>query len=339
MMNLARDAGFQQVTRVDSDGKPGVFATLDAGAPRTLGLYFMYDVKQVDPAEWASPPWEAAHRQAGLGKVLMARGAVNQKGPQASMLAALHAIRGAGRKIPVNLVLVAEGEEEIGSPNFPQIVRKPEVQAALSKCSGIFMPSAAQGADGVVTVSLGAKGVIECELVSSGENWGRGPRKDIHSSNKARLDSPAWHLVQALNTLVSADGNEPAIEGFADKALPISAEHKKMIAEAAKRMDEARAKKVDGRRALGERCRLARGVGTARLQADGEYRRTGRRIHRPRRQDDPAAQSGREAGSAAGSEHDGGGGRRSLEDTSRQARLRRYRGEDYWRLRSEQHAG
>lgn len=247
MIKLARDAGFQHAARVESAGKPGVFATLDAGAKKTVGLYFMYDVKQADAAEWASPPWEAkVIDKPELGKVLMGRGAVNQKGPQASMLAALHAIRGAGRKIPVNLVLVAEGEEEIGSPNFPQIVREPEVQSALSKCSGIFMPSAAQGLDGVVTVSLGAKGVIECELVSTGEKWGRGPKKDIHSSNKARLDSPAWHLVQALTTLVSADGNDPAIEGFADKALPISAEQKKMIADAAKRMDEARLKKAMG---------------------------------------------------------------------------------------------
>ncbi|HEY4589272.1 MAG TPA: twin-arginine translocation signal domain-containing protein, partial [Thermoanaerobaculia bacterium] len=46
MMRLAREAGFQQVTRVPTDGKPGVFAMLDAGAPRTVGLYFMYDVKQ-----------------------------------------------------------------------------------------------------------------------------------------------------------------------------------------------------------------------------------------------------------------------------------------------------
>lgn len=247
MIKLARDAGFQQATRVESDGKPAVFATLDAGAKKTVGLYFMYDVKQADPAEWVSPPWEArVIDKPELGKILMGRGAVNQKGPQASTLAALHAIKGAGRKVPVNLVLVAEGEEEIGSPNFPQIVRKPEVQGALSKCSGIFMPSAAQSIDGIVTVSLGAKGVIECELVSSGEKWGRGPRKDIHSSNKARLDSPAWHLVQALTTLVSADGNEPAIEGFADKALPISPEQKKMIADAAKRMNEAQIKKSMG---------------------------------------------------------------------------------------------
>jgi len=246
-IHLLRDAGFQQATRVPTDGQPGIFATLDAGAPRSVGLYFMYDVKQVDPAEWSSPPWDAALvDKPGLGQVMVGRGAVNQKGPQAAMLAALHAIRGAGRKIPVNLALVAEGEEEIGSPHFSQIVRRPEVQAALSRCSGIFMPSATQGLDGIVTLSLGAKGVIELELISSGEKWGRGPRKDIHSSNKARVDSPAWHLVQALATLVSADGNEPAIEGFADKARPLSAAEKAMVAEGARRMDEAQAKKLLG---------------------------------------------------------------------------------------------
>ncbi len=158
-MRLLTEAGFQQVTKVPSDGQPGIFATLDAGAPRTLALYFMYDVKQVDPAEWSSPPWDAALvDKSGLGKVVMGRGAVNQKGPEAAFLAALHAIRGANRKMPVNLVLVAEGEEEIGSPHFPQIVRRPEVLAAFKRCAGIFMPSAAQGLDGQVTITFGAKG-------------------------------------------------------------------------------------------------------------------------------------------------------------------------------------
>ena len=55
-MQMARDAGFENVTRIPTDGQPGIFATLAAGAPRTLALYFMYDVKQVDPAEWSSPP-------------------------------------------------------------------------------------------------------------------------------------------------------------------------------------------------------------------------------------------------------------------------------------------
>lgn len=246
-MRMLRDAGFQQATKISTDGQPGIFATLDAGARHTLGLYYMFDVKQADPAEWSSPPFEAALvDKPGLGKVVMGRGAVNQKGPEASFLAALHAIRGAGKKLPVNLVFVGEGEEEIGSPHFPQVVRRPEVLAALKNCMGIFMPSASQGLDGEVTMTLGAKGVIECELISSGERWGRGPRKDVHSSNKARLDSPAWHLVEALATLVSPDGNDPAIEGYAAKARPISPSEKKMIAEAARRLSEAESKKLLG---------------------------------------------------------------------------------------------
>jgi len=244
MIRLLKDAGFQRADRVATDGQPGVFATLDAGASRTVGMYFMYDVKQVDPSEWSSPPWEGALvDRPGMGKVLIGRGAVNQKGPEAAFLAALHAFRGANRKLPVNLVLVAEGEEEIGSPHFPQIVRRPEIQAALSKCTGIWMPFASQDPAGNVTVNLGAKGVIELELVASGEKWGRGPSLDVHSSNKARLDSPAWHLVAALATLVSADGNTPAIEGFADRVRPLSAADKAMIADGARRLNEDMVKK------------------------------------------------------------------------------------------------
>src|SRR6202795_4291902 len=187
-MSMLGDAGFSGVTKIPTDGQPGIFATLDAGAPRAIGHYFMYDVKQADPAEWSSPPFDAALvDKPGLGKAIVGRGAVNQKGPEATFLAALHAIRGAGKKLPVNFVFVAEGEEEIGSPHFPQIVRRPEVEAALRKCTGVFMPFAAQGLGGDVTVYLGAKGVVELELTSSGEKWGRGPRKDIHSSNKARV--------------------------------------------------------------------------------------------------------------------------------------------------------
>ena len=247
MMRLLRDAGFDQVTKIASDGQPGVFATLDAHARRTVGLYFMYDVKQVDPAEWSSPPWEAALvEKPGLGKVVIGRGAVNTKGPQAAFLAALRAFRDAKRQLPVNLVFVAEGEEEIGSPHFPQILHRPNIVAALRTCIGVFMPMASQALDGTVTINLGAKGVIELELVSSGERWGRGPKQDVHSSNEARLDSPAWHLVQALATLVGPDGHTPAIEGYADKARPLTAAEKALIREGAKRQSEAVAKKQLG---------------------------------------------------------------------------------------------
>src|SRR3954452_20968092 len=158
MMSLVREAGFKDVKKVESKGQPGIFATLDAGAPKTIGIYFMYDVKQADPSEWSSPPFDAAIvDKPGFGKVIVGRGAVNQKGPEGTFIAALHAIRAAGRKLPVNLVLVAEGEEEIGSPHFPQIVRRPEIMEALKKTQGIWMPFAAQGLDGQVSVNLGAK--------------------------------------------------------------------------------------------------------------------------------------------------------------------------------------
>ena len=247
MMRLLRDAGFDAVTKVPTDGHPGVFATLDAGAPRTVGIYFMYDVKQADPSEWSSPPFEGALvDKPGLGKVLIGRGAVNQKGPEATFLAALHAFKNAGRKLPVNLVFVAEGEEEIGSPHFTQVVHRQDILAAMRKATGVFIPMPMQALDGSVTINLGAKGVVELELVSSSEHWHRGPAQDLHSSNEARVDSPVWHLVQALSTLVGPDGHTPAIDGYADKALPLTPADKALIREAAKRMNEAQIMRLEG---------------------------------------------------------------------------------------------
>ena len=146
MAKLAREAGFENVEIIPTSGKPGVFGILNSGAPTTVGIYFMYDVKHFDPAEWSSPPLEGRLvDKPGLGKVCMGRGAVNQKGPETAFLSALRAFKAAKVKLPVNLVLVCEGEEEIGSPHFPEIVKNPKVMAELKKCMGIFMPSAGQG--------------------------------------------------------------------------------------------------------------------------------------------------------------------------------------------------
>jgi acetylornithine deacetylase/succinyl-diaminopimelate desuccinylase-like protein len=231
MRRLALDAGFQQARVVESGGVPGVFATLDAGAKHTLALYFMYDVKHYDPAEWSSPPLEGRLvDRPGEGKSLVGRGAVNQKGPQMALLTALHAFKAAGVKLPVNLVLVAEGEEEIGSTNFPRLLADPEISAALKRSVGVVMPSSGQARDGAASLDLGAKGVIELQLVASGEAWGRGPSTDIHSSLMARVDSPAWHLVKALDTLVADDGFTPTIDGWFEHVRPLTAREKELLA-------------------------------------------------------------------------------------------------------------
>jgi acetylornithine deacetylase/succinyl-diaminopimelate desuccinylase-like protein len=230
-----------------TDGQPGVFATLDAGATRTVGMYFMYDVKQFDPAEWSSPPLAAAIvDRAPFGKVMIGRGAANQKGPEATWLAALHALKAAGRKPPVNIVLVAEGEEEIGSPHFGQVVHRPEVLQALSKCHEVFMPMASQSPQGAVEVALGAKGLIEVELVCSTQKWSHGAHEDIHSSYKAELDSPVWRMVKALSTLVSEDGNDPAIDGWFEHVKPLTERQKQIIAREVAATREADVKKLLG---------------------------------------------------------------------------------------------
>jgi acetylornithine deacetylase/succinyl-diaminopimelate desuccinylase-like protein len=247
MAKLAQDAGFTDVKLIPTSGKPGVFGKIDAGARTTIGIYFMYDVKQFLPEEWSSPPLEARLvDKPGLGTVCMGRGAVNQKGPENSFLSALMAFKAAGKKLPVNLVLVCEGEEEIASPHFHEVITSPEVMPELKRCVGVFMPEAGQDRDGGVQVSLGAKGVVELELISSGEKWGRGPAHDVHSSLEAQVDSPSWHLVQALNTLIEADGHTPAVEGFFDKAKPLTAAQVEMIKDHAAKTSEATVKQSLG---------------------------------------------------------------------------------------------
>ena len=145
MIALLREAGFRARSKVPTDGQPGVFATLDAGAPKTLGLYFMYDVKQVDPKEWSSPPLEAraggqarARQGASIG-----RGAVNQKGPEGDLprRAARHPRRGpqaAGEPRPRRR---GRGGDRLAP--LPADRATPEVAAAL-KGAGLFMPMPTQ---------------------------------------------------------------------------------------------------------------------------------------------------------------------------------------------------
>ena len=257
----------------------------------------------------------------------MGRGAVNQKGPQAAFLAALHAIRGAGRKLPVNLVLVAEGEEEIGSPNFPQIVLAPEVRAALRTSLGIFMPSAAQDLDGSVRSTLGAKGVVELELVASGEKWGRGPtQRRALEPGRARRQPGVAPGAGAQHARRRRTAIRRSTASSSKSGRSADAEHA-MLDAAAQRIDEKHREEGARRRALGARRELARRRSRTRVAADAQHRGSRRRLHRPGRQDDPAAPRGREDRHAARARHDARGHDRQAQGAPRQARLRRHRGQ------------
>ena len=246
MAKLASEAGFSKVRKVATGGSPAVFGVIDAGAKRTVGLYFMYDVKQYDEPNWTSPPLEPTFFDHPHGRALRGRGVINHKGPEGTFLAALHAFRAAGVQLPVNLVLIAEGEEEIGSPNFTRAFEDAEVMRELQRADAVFMPTSLQGLGGEVAICLGAKGIIECELISSGERWGRGATQDIHSGFKASVDSPPWRLIEALSTLVQDGGNKPAIDGWFEHFRPLTDRERALIGEAAKTSNEAELKQIYG---------------------------------------------------------------------------------------------
>ena len=123
-----RALGFKEVEIVPTAGHPGVFGFYDAGAPRTLLVYMMYDV-QPEETGWKVPAFDGALVETDLGRVLMARGATNQKGPERAFLNALDSIIKTRGRLPVNLLVAAEGEEELGSPHYPEVIAKYEAAA------------------------------------------------------------------------------------------------------------------------------------------------------------------------------------------------------------------
>lgn len=212
---------------VPTGGHPGVWAWCDEGAPKTLLVYMMYDVQPVEPAEWRSPPFEAAVVEHELGRVLMARGATNQKGPERAFLNALEAIRAVKGKLPVNLMFAVEGEEELGSPHYPEIIDR--YATRMRQAAGVFFPFNSQDPAGNVGMFLGVKGIVSFELEARGGPHGGPIRAEIHGSYKAITDSPVWRLVQALATLTSKDGNRILVPGYYDAIRQPTLEEQRLL--------------------------------------------------------------------------------------------------------------
>jgi acetylornithine deacetylase/succinyl-diaminopimelate desuccinylase-like protein len=211
--DLAR-IGFHESELVPTGGHPGVWGYYDAGAATTLAVYMMYDVQPVEPADWRVPPFEAQLVELPVGRAVMARGATNQKGPQRAFLNAVEAIRAVDGRLPVNLMVVAEGEEELGSPHFDEVIARYEQR--LRTAAGVFFPANAQGITGAVSMSLGVKGIVYFELEARGGDRGGPQRAEIHGSLQSIVESPVWRLVQALASLTSDDGATILVPGYYD---------------------------------------------------------------------------------------------------------------------------
>lgn len=229
--------GFAETAVVPTDGHPGVWGYYDAGAERTLMIYMMYDVQPVNEEDWDTPPFAAEVVESELGEIVRARGATNQKGPERAFLNALESIIAVEGTLPVNLMVLAEGEEELGSPHYPQLVDRFEER--LRTADGAFFPFNSQAPSGDAGMSLGVKGILYTEIEASGGARGGPTRAEIHGSYKAIVDSPPWRLVQALSTLVSEDGNTILVPGYYDSVRPPTEEEQRLINAMADTWDDA----------------------------------------------------------------------------------------------------
>jgi acetylornithine deacetylase/succinyl-diaminopimelate desuccinylase-like protein len=239
--------GFKEAEIVPTSGHPGVWGYYDAGADRTLAVYMMYDVQPVEAEGWQVPAFEAPLVDHRLGRAVIARGATNQKGPQRAFLNAVEAIIRTTGSLPVNLMIVAEGEEELGSPHIGEIIDRYE--ARLRTAAGVLFPSNGQGPDGRVSMSLGVKGIVYFEMEARGGEEHGGPQQaEVHGSLKALVDSPVWRLTQALASLTTPDGNTVVVPGYYDAIRPPSDEEQRL---AAGMLDQWRAREPLQRQTLG----------------------------------------------------------------------------------------
>jgi len=229
MMDSFRAIGCKETELVPTDGLPGVWGYHDAGAPKTVVIYMMYDTQPWEKERWSVDPLSATRMpKPPFPEVIVGRGAVNDKGPNRFLLNACESILAVNNRLPVNVMFTCDGEEEQGSPHFYQVLDR--YASRLKKANAELNVVPTQDVEGHVAMFLGVKGILEFELEASGANWGKGPQKQpIHSGAKAILDSPAWRLVDALRSMYDPQTNRILIDGFYDAIRSPNDEEEAML--------------------------------------------------------------------------------------------------------------
>jgi acetylornithine deacetylase/succinyl-diaminopimelate desuccinylase-like protein len=219
---------------VETPGHPVVLGELagPAGAPR-LVKYGMYDVQPAEEPDWSSPPFAAEARDLpGVGPAVVGRGVANSKGSLAAFFCALEVLRDTGG-VPVSIAFMMEGEEELGSPSLPEVVRARRDDLAGDAGVDLDLYGAPGGA--AADLAMGCKGLLSFELVCEGGDWG-GPRAPLHSSEMAWIHSPVWELVRALDSLVGPD-QHVAVPGLLEAARRPTEQDRALLEELAEGFD------------------------------------------------------------------------------------------------------
>jgi len=176
---------------------------------KTCLIYGHYDVQPVDPVElWDSPPFEPEIRD---GRI-WARGATDNKGQMLAHVLGVEQSLEEDGELPVNLIFLFEGEEEIGSPNLMPFLQQHKDEL---KCDVIAVSDTGMVAQGVPTMGYGLRGIACCEVTV------KGPSGDLHSGvYGGAVANPATAVARLVASLHDAEGNI-AIEGFYDEVRPL----------------------------------------------------------------------------------------------------------------------
>jgi acetylornithine deacetylase/succinyl-diaminopimelate desuccinylase-like protein len=217
--DAALTAGFTSAELLETGGHPAVYAErlADPALPTAL-IYGHHDVQPVDPlSEWVSPPFQPEVRDGSL----YGRGAVDDKGQVWMHLKAVEAhIRTRG-KLPLNLKLIVEGEEESGSLHFEQLVERERERLAADV---LVVSDTAFAARGVPSLCVGLRGLASLEVSVSG------PSHDLHSGAfGGTVANPAEELARMLAGLRDPATRRVTIPGFYEQVRELSAEERSAL--------------------------------------------------------------------------------------------------------------
>ncbi len=205
------EAGFDAAEVIDTAGHPVVYAEW-TGAPDapTVLFYGHYDVQPVDPLDlWTTPPFEASVRD---GRIY-ARGSADDKGQVFAHIKAWEAWLAEEGRLPCNVKVLLEGEEEIGSENLEPFIRDHHERLAADV---VMISDSPMFARGVPSLCYGLRGLCYMELRV------RGARSDLHSGSfGGAVANPAMALARVLASLKDHE-DHVAIEGFYDHVRPLS---------------------------------------------------------------------------------------------------------------------
>ncbi len=214
-----RHLGMQNVTIFPTRGHPVVYGESLAAGPGkpTLLVYFHYDVQPADPLElWRSPAFEPSQR----GENLYGRGASDMKGQIIASLKAVEALTRTGG-LPVNIKFIAEGEEEIGSPNLGDFIAE---NKDLLACDLALNPDGGMLGAEIPTIIYGLRGLAYFELRLSG------PTHDLHSGlYGGAVHNPAQVLCELIAGMHD-DHGRITLPGYYDKVRPLSDDERTELA-------------------------------------------------------------------------------------------------------------